>query len=42
MNYPYNAIFGRGHLNTFEAALHSLYLYLKVPAALGVITIHGN
>jgi hypothetical protein len=36
MNYPYNAIFGRGLLNTFEAALHSLYLCLKVLAALGV------
>jgi hypothetical protein len=35
MNYPYNTIFGRGLLNTFEAALHSLYLCLKVPTALG-------
>jgi hypothetical protein len=26
MIYPYNAIFGRGLLNTFEAALHSGYL----------------
>jgi hypothetical protein len=26
MNYPYNAIFGRGLLNTFEVALHSVYL----------------
>jgi hypothetical protein len=42
MNYPYNAIFGRGLLNTFEAALHFLYLCLKVPAALGVISIHGS
>jgi hypothetical protein len=42
MSYPYNAIFGRGLLNTFEAVLHSLYLCLKVPAALGVILIHGN
>jgi hypothetical protein len=40
MNYPYNAIFGRGLLNTLEAVLHSLYLCLKVPAALGVISIH--
>jgi hypothetical protein len=32
MLYPYNTIFGRGLLNTFEAALHSAYLYLKVPA----------
>jgi hypothetical protein len=42
INYPYNAIFGRGLLSTFEVALHSLYFCLKVPATLGVITIHGN
>jgi hypothetical protein len=42
MSYPYNAIFGRVLLNTFEVALHSLYLCLKVPATLGVISIHGN
>jgi hypothetical protein len=30
MHYPYNAIFGRGLLNTFEEALHSAYLCLKV------------
>jgi hypothetical protein len=42
MSYPYNAIFGRGLLNTFEAALHSLYLCLKIPATLGVISVHGN
>jgi hypothetical protein len=42
MHYPYNAIFSRGLLNTFEAALHSIYLCLKVPGALGVISICGN
>jgi hypothetical protein len=42
MSYPYNAVFGRGLLNTFKAALHSLYLCLKLPAATGVITIHGS
>jgi hypothetical protein len=42
MNYPYNAIFRRGLLITFEAALHSLYLCLKVPIALEVISIHGS
>jgi hypothetical protein len=42
MSYLYNAIFRRGLLNTFETTLHSLYLCLKVPAALGVISIHGN
>jgi hypothetical protein len=31
MHYPYNAIFDRGLLNTFKAALHSTYLCLKVP-----------
>jgi hypothetical protein len=34
LHYPYNA--GRGLLNTFEAALHSIYLCLKVPALLVV------
>jgi hypothetical protein len=42
MSYPYNAIFRRGLLNTFEATLHLLYLCLKVPATLGVISVHGN
>jgi hypothetical protein len=42
MNYPCNAMFGRGILNTFEVALHSLYLCMKVPATLWVISIHGS
>jgi hypothetical protein len=42
MSYPYSAIFGRGLLNTFEVALHFLYLCLKVLTTLGVISIHGN
>jgi hypothetical protein len=43
MSYPYNTIFGRGFLNTFEAMLHSLYLCLKIPATQGgVISVHGN
>jgi hypothetical protein len=42
MHYPYNAIFGRGLLNTFEAALHLAYVFLKVPALLRVISIHGS
>jgi hypothetical protein len=37
--YPYNAIFGQGLLNIFEAALHSAYLCQKNPATFGVITI---
>jgi hypothetical protein len=42
MLYPYNAIFGRGLLNTFEAALHSAYLCLKVLATFGIITVFGS
>jgi hypothetical protein len=42
MPYPYNAIFGRGLLNTFEAALHSTYLCLKILATFGVIFIFGS
>jgi hypothetical protein len=38
MVYPYNAIFGRVLLNSFEVMLHSAYLCLKVPATFGVIT----
>jgi hypothetical protein len=42
MSYPYNAILGRGLLNTFKVVLYSLYFYLKTPATLGVISVHGN
>jgi hypothetical protein len=42
LNYPYNAIFGRGLLNTFEAAVHSAYLCLKISGALGMISVYGN
>jgi hypothetical protein len=42
MTYPYNAIFRRGLLNTFEAALHSAYLCLKVPTTFSVISIFGS
>jgi hypothetical protein len=42
MIYPHNAIFGRGFLNTFEAALHSTYLCLKVPVAFMVILVFGS
>jgi hypothetical protein len=42
MNYPYNAIFGKGLLNNFEVALNFAYLCLKIPTALGVILVHGN
>jgi hypothetical protein len=42
MHYPYNAIFGRGLLNTFEAALHSGYLFLNIPATFRVISIFDS
>jgi hypothetical protein len=42
MLYPYNAIFGQGLLNTFEAALYSAYLCLKVPSTFDVITVFGS
>jgi hypothetical protein len=42
IRYPYTAIFGRGLLNIFDVALHSVYLCLKVPASLGVISVHDN
>jgi hypothetical protein len=42
MTYPYNAIFGRGLLNTFETTLHSAYLCLKIPTTFGVIFVFGN
>jgi hypothetical protein len=42
ISYPYNAIFGQGLLNTFEAALHLAYLCLKILVTLCVITIFGS
>jgi hypothetical protein len=42
MHYPYNVIFGRGLLNTFEVVLQSAYLYLKELALLGVISVQGS
>ena len=42
LHYPYNAIFGRGFLNKFNAAAHMGYLCMKIPALHGVITVHGS
>jgi hypothetical protein len=42
MPYPYNAIFGRGLLNTFKTALHSAYLCLKVLATFNIISIFDS
>jgi hypothetical protein len=32
MEYPYNAIIGRGTLNAFEAILHLAYVCMKIPS----------
>jgi hypothetical protein len=40
MEYPYNAIIGRGKLNAFEAILHLAYLCMKIPLELGPIAVH--
>jgi hypothetical protein len=40
--YPYNAIMGRGSINKFEAAIHGLYMCMKIPGPQGAITVYGN
>jgi hypothetical protein len=42
MDYPYNAIIGRGTLNAFEAILHPAYLCMKIPSNQGPIAMHGS
>jgi hypothetical protein len=42
MEYPYNAILGRGTLNAFEAILHPAYLCMKIPSEQGPIAVHGS
>jgi hypothetical protein len=42
MEYPYNAIIGRGTLNAFEAILHPTYLCMKIPLEQGPIVVHGS
>jgi hypothetical protein len=42
MEYPYNAIIGRGTLNAFEAILHLAYLCMKIPSDQGPIAIYGS
>jgi hypothetical protein len=42
MVYPYNAIMGRGSINKFEAAIHGLYLCMKIPGPQGVITVYDD
>jgi hypothetical protein len=42
MEYPYNAIIGRGIFNAFEAVLHPAYLCMKIPSNQGPIVVHGS
>jgi hypothetical protein len=42
MEYPYNAIIGRGTLNAFEAILHPAYLCMKIPFDQRPIAVHGS
>jgi hypothetical protein len=42
MEYPYNAIIGRGTLNAFKAILHPAYLCMKIPSEQGHIAFHGS
>jgi hypothetical protein len=42
MDYPYNAIIGRGTLNAFESILHPAYLCMKIPSDQGPIAVHGS
>jgi hypothetical protein len=32
MEYPYNAIIGKGTLNAFKAIIHPPYLCIKIPS----------
>ncbi|XP_066374594.1 uncharacterized protein [Miscanthus floridulus] len=40
--YPYNAIFGRGFANKFNATIHMGYMCMKMLALHGTITIHNS
>jgi hypothetical protein len=42
IEYPYNAIIGRGTLNAFEAILYPAYLRMKIPLEQGPIAVHGS
>jgi hypothetical protein len=42
MVYPYNAIIGRGSINKFEAAIHGLYMCMKIPGPQGAIKVYDN
>jgi hypothetical protein len=40
--HPYLAIFGRGFMNKFDAAIRQQFLCMKIPAPKGVIRVFGN
>ena len=42
MEFPYDAINGRGTLNIFEVVLHSSYICMKIPRNQGAISVHGS
>jgi hypothetical protein len=39
---PYNAIFGRNTINKFATVIHQGYLLMKIPTAVGVISVYDN
>jgi hypothetical protein len=41
MEYPYNAIIGRGTVNAFKAILHLAYLCMKIPLEQGPLLSMG-
>jgi hypothetical protein len=42
MVYPYNTIMGRRSINKLEAAIHCLYMCMKIQGPLDAITIYGD
>jgi hypothetical protein len=42
MDFPCNAIIGRGTTNVFEAIMDSAYLCMRIPNNQGVISVSGS
>lgn len=42
MVYPYNTIMGRGSINKLEAAIHGLYICMKIMGPHGAITVYKD
>jgi hypothetical protein len=42
MVYPYNTIIGHRSINKFDAAIHGLYLCMKILGPQGMITVYGD